>query len=201
MIIKNTREGYGLIAICLHWIVALGFLGAYMAVYYRHWFTDGSFSPTELTPSMIAAHLHLSFGITVGVFIALRIAWTLANKTPEPVPGSKLEHTAARTMHLALYAVMITMPITGYMGTKLDTNYFLLFNVPKFNDTWLYPIIVEQWLNMEWEDFERVVDAIHKTNGAYVVWVLIALHSGAALYHHFKRKDITLKRMLAPPRQ
>ena len=196
MDIKNTKDYYGLGAIVLHWIVALGFLGSYVAVYYRHWFTDRSFSEIgELTPSMIALHMHLSFGITIGVFVALRVVWKLLNKTPDEVPGTKFEHTAARTVHRLLYAVMIIMPITGYMGTKLDANYFLLIDIPKFSDTALYSLLVEQWLGMNWESFEPIMDFIHKESGAYVVWVLIALHAGAALYHHFIRKDQTLRRM------
>ncbi|MEG9861655.1 MAG: cytochrome b [Parvularculales bacterium] len=197
MTIKNTKKNYGLISILLHWIVAFGFLGAYAAVYYRHWFSTGGFSMTELNSNMISLYLHLSFGITIAVFVVLRIIWRLMNKTPDDVSGgNKLEHLAAHGMHWTLYAVMIIMPVTGYMGTKLDTNFFFLFDIPKFNDTWLYPLIVEQWLETDWKSFESVMDAIHKNGGAYVVWVLIALHAGAALYHHFIRKDAVLKRML-----
>ena len=201
MQMKNTNNHYGFVAICLHWIVALGFLGAYVAVYYRHWFSTGGFSMTELNSNMISLYLHLSFGITVAVFVALRIIWKSMNKTPDDVPGSsKFEHFAAHSMHWVLYAVMIIMPITGYMGTKLDTNFFFLFDIPKFNDTPLYSLIVEQWLQTDWESFEPVMDAIHKNGGAYVVWALIAIHAGAALYHHFVRKDDVLKRMITIPR-
>lgn len=193
---KNTKESYGLIAIVLHWIVALGFLGAYVSVYYRHWFSEGEFSRTELNSNTIALYLHLSFGMTVAAFVVLRIIWKFINKKPDDVPGgSKLEHVAAHGMHWILYAVMVIMPITGYMGTKLDTDFFFLFDIPKFNDTLLYSLIVEQWLQTDWESFEFVMDAIHKNGGAFVVWGLIAIHAGAALYHHVVRKDIVLKRM------
>ncbi|MCW8327848.1 cytochrome b [Photobacterium sp. SDRW27] len=192
----NTKESYGLIAIAIHWLVAFGFLGAYISVYYRHWFSEGGFSMTELNSNMIALYLHLSFGITIAVFVALRILWKLMNKTPNDVQGGgKFEHVSAHAMHWSLYAVMIIMPITGYMGTKLDTNFFFLFDIPKFNDTPLYSLIVERWLQTDWEHFEPIIDAIHKNTGAYISWLLIALHAGAALYHHVARKDIVLKRM------
>ncbi|MEZ9524922.1 cytochrome b [Enterovibrio norvegicus] len=193
---QNTKEGYGFIAIALHWIVALGFLGAYVAVYYRHWFSEGEFSMTELNSNMVSLYLHMSFGISIAVFVVLRILWKIANKAPEDVPGgSRLEHSAAHGMHWALYLAMIVMPLTGYMGTKLDTNFFFLFDIPKFNDTALYSIIVEQWLATTWEQFESVVDAIHKFSGAYLVWLLIVMHAGAAVFHHVVRKDAVLKRM------
>ena len=196
MQIKNTKDSYGLIAILLHWIIAVGFLGSYVSVYYRHWFSEGKFSMTELNSNTVALYLHLSFGITVSAFILLRVIWRLMNRTPDDVPGgSKLEHRAAHSMHRILYAFMIIMPITGYMGTKLDTRYFLLFDIPKFNDTWLYSLLVEQWLQTDWKTFESVMDAIHKNSGAFILWVLIAIHAGAAVHHHVVRKNTVLKRM------
>ena len=48
----------------------------------------------------------------------------------------------------------------------------------------------------DWESFEPIMDFIHKNSGAYLVWVLIAAHAGAALYHHYIRKDDVLKRMI-----
>ncbi len=196
MQIRNTKESFGLIAILLHWIVAFGILGAYVSVYYRRWFSEGGFSMTELNSNMIALYLHLSFGVTIAAFVVLRIIWKLMNRKPDDVAGgSRLEHLAAHSMHWVLYAVIIVMPITGYMGTKLDINFFFLFDIPKFNDTPLYPLIVERWLQTDWKSFESVMDAIHKNSGAFLVWVLIAGHAGAALYHHIVRKDIVLKRM------
>ena len=201
MQLKNTKESYGLISILLHWIIAFGFLGAYVAVYYRHWFSEGKFNPVEtnlaeMNSNTIALYLHLSLGITIAVFVVLRVAWKFMNKTPDDVPGgSKREHLAAHVMHRVLYAAMIIMPITGYMGTKLDTNYFFLFSIPKFNDTQLYHLLVEQLLQTDWKTFEGVMDAIHKNGGAFVIWALIAIHAGAAIYHHRVRKDMVLRRM------
>jgi hypothetical protein len=39
MPLRNTRENYGSIARWLHWATALLFVAAYVAIYYRHWFT------------------------------------------------------------------------------------------------------------------------------------------------------------------
>ena len=196
--LRNTKQRYGLIAIWLHWFVAIGFLGTYTAVYYRHWFSTGKFNPAEMNSNTIALYLHLSFGITVAAFVVLRIIWKSMNKTPADVTtNNQLENFAARSMHWILYAVMIVMPLTGYLGTKLNTNYFFLFEIPKFNDLPIFNLIVEQWLGTDWKSFESVMDAIHKNGGAYVVWGLIAIHAGAALYHHYIRKDEVLKRMIS----
>tara|TARA_Y100001960_G_C14774529_1_gene882223 strand:- start:2047 stop:2631 length:585 start_codon:yes stop_codon:yes gene_type:complete len=189
--IKNTKERYGVIAIAFHWIVALGFLGCYASVYFRHWFTQ---EKTDL--NWTALQLHLSFGISVMVFVVLRIIWKLLNKQPDHVEGTKAEHFAASAMHYVLYAVMIIMPVTGYIGTGVNTDFFNLFEITKFKDTYIYQIIVTDMLNMTWQVFEPPIDFIHKQGGKFLVWVLILAHAGAALYHHHIRKDEVLKRMI-----
>jgi len=190
---KNTRSGYGLVAIGLHWLVALGFLGAYMAVYYRHWFTEDK-TPENWT----ALQLHLSFGVTIAVFVVLRIIWKLSNTKPDALPASPLEHMAAKSTHWLLYAFMIIMPITGYLGCGAPTEYFFLFDIPKFADTAAFKMLVADGLGLTFKEWEGPIDFIHKKSGEYLVWVLILIHAGAALYHHIVRKDGVLKRMLRP---
>ena len=59
---------------------------------------------------------HKSFGVTVLGLIALRIVWRLIAGAPEYVePLGRLTHAAARAGHLALYALMIAMPVSGYL--------------------------------------------------------------------------------------
>lgn len=191
MSLKNSAHNYGLIAKTLHWGTALLFLGAYTAVYYRHWFTEAK-TPENWT----ALQLHLSFGVSIAVFVFLRVLWKFIDKSPQPEPGTAMEHKVAKAGHYALYGMMIIMPITGYTGTGVATEYFFLFDIPKFSDTWLFSSLVENGLGMTFEEFEKPIDFIHKDiMGAWLVWLLIAGHVAAALYHHFFRKDRTLKRM------
>ncbi len=174
-----------------HWSVAILFLLAYVSVYYRQWFTQPS---TDI--NMTALYLHLSIGITIAVFVLLRILYKFIDKTPKDPPGSKFEHMAAKGAHILLYAVMIIMPLTGYFGTGLDTDFFFLFEIPRFQDTAIYNTIIVDLLGLTWEQFEPPIDFIHKQGGATIVWMLITVHIAAALYHHFIRKDNVLRRML-----
>ena len=119
------------------------------------------------------------------------------NKTPKEVPGTKLEHMAAKGAHWLLYAVMILMPLTGYFGTGANPDFLFFIEIPKFKETILYHTIVEGWLGLTWQAFEAPMDFIHKKGGAYFVWILVLIHILAAFYHHFIRKDITLKRMVS----
>lgn len=191
MALKNTENNYGLIAKWLHWTIAFLFLGSYCAVYFRHWFTE------EKTPeNWTALQLHLSFGITIAAVVVLRIIWRNLNRTPAQEPGAKLAHLAAHLGHYALYTVMILMPITGYIGTGVNTEYFFMFDIPKFESTSLYQTVVTNWMGLSFKEFESPIDFFHKDiMGKWAVWILIAGHAMAAMYHHFVKKDRTLVKM------
>ncbi len=192
MALKNSQYSYGSIAKWLHWLIALLFLMSYCTVYFRHWFTE------EKTPeNWIALQLHLSVGITIAVLVLLRIIWRLTNRLPDSEHGSVWAHRAAHTGHYLLYAVMILMPLTGYIGTGVNTEYFLLFDIPKFESTALFNVVVTEGLGMSFEAFEKPVDYFHKEiMGEYVLLFLIFGHIAAALFHHFILKDRTLKKMM-----
>ena len=188
---KNTASSYGSIAKWLHWSTAVLFLLAYVSVYFRQWFTEPR---TDI--NMTALQLHLSIGISLGVIVVLRIVWRRMNRQPEPEPGTPLEHLAAHFGHYALYAIMIIMPITGYLGTGLNTEFFFLFEIPRFADTALFNLVVVEWFGLTFEEFEKPIDFIHKeVFGAWIVWMLILGHAAAAMYHHFIKRDKTLKKM------
>ncbi len=191
MSLKNTQHNYGTIAKWLHWSIALLFLGAYCAVYYRHWFTVKD-TPANLT----ALQLHLSFGVSVVVIVILRIIWRIMNVQPVLEPASIWLHRAAHLGHYALYAVMIIMPVSGYIGTGVNTDFFFMFSLPKFEETALFKTVVFDGLGLTFKEFEKPVDFVHKEiMGAWLVWILILGHISAALYHHYVKHDRTLSKM------
>jgi len=190
MALRNSANDYGTIAKWLHWMTALLFLAAYASVKYRHWFTDKD-TPENWT----ALQLHLSIGLTIAVIVVLRILWKLYDRSPAPEPGSAAQHLAAKAGHYALYAVMIIAPLTGYIGTGVNTEFFFLFDITRFGDTVLYPLVAG---DMDFKAFEKPIDFIHKrVLGEWLTWLLILGHASAAMYHHFVLKDRTLKRMTA----
>lgn len=191
MALRNTTKNYGSIAKWTHWTIAVLFLGSYCAVYYRHWFTED-----ETPENWISLQLHLSIGITIAVIVILRIIWRNVNQNPDQEPGSKIAHLAAHIGHYTLYVVMILMPLTGYIGTGVNTEFFFLFDITKFESTSLYQLIVTNWLGLTFEEFEAPIDFFHKNiMGEWLVWILIVGHAMAAMYHHFIKKDRTFIKM------
>ncbi|MFV1983517.1 MAG: cytochrome b [Thiohalomonadales bacterium] len=191
MAIKNTAESYGSLAKLLHWVTALLFLGSYVSVYFRRWFTE-----VKTPENWIALQLHLSIGLTIAVIVVLRIFWRIMNRLPDHEPGTDIEHLAAKSGHYTLYAVMIIMTVTGYIATGTNTDYFLMFEIPKFETTQLYLVTVNDWMGLTFKEFERPIDFVHKNVfGAWLVWLLIAGHVLAALYHHYIKKDRTIVKM------
>jgi cytochrome b561 len=77
---------------------------------------------------------HKSIGMTVLGLVALRIVVRLIAGAPAYAePLGRLIHTAARSGHLALYALMIAMPVSGYVGSSAGRHpvpWFGLFNFP-----------------------------------------------------------------------
>lgn len=191
MSLKNTADSYGRIAKWFHWTTAALFLAAYVSVYYRQWFTE------KQTPeNMTALQIHLSVGVSIAVIVALRVIWRLMNRAPADEPGTPLTHLAAHLGHLALYAVMIVAPITGYLGTGVNTDFFFLFEIPKFESTALFQSVVAEGMGLDFKTFEKPIDFIHKdVLGAWLIWLLVLGHAGAALYHHFVLRDRTLVKM------
>ena len=188
---KNSATSYGTIAKAMHWGTALLFLAAYVSVYFRQWFTE-----PKTAANWNALQIHLAVGVSMAVFVSLRIIWRLMDKQPQPEPGSALAHTLAKLGHLALYAVMIIMPVTGYLGTGVNTDFFFLFEIPKFSDTWVFTQLIEHNFGIDFKTFEKPIDFIHKqVFGAYLAWLLIVGHMAAALYHHCIKQDQTLRRM------
>ena len=110
-----TRPGYSTAQIALHWTIAVlvilqvalhdGMVAAFGA---RR--GDGAATESEA----LLADLHVAFGIAVFVLALLRVALRVTRGAPPPpVAEHPALRTVARATHLALYAIILAMPMTG----------------------------------------------------------------------------------------
>lgn len=176
--LKNSANKFGLVAIGLHWLVALLVIGL-LAVGLIMEEMESSATKLQLYG------LHKSFGATVLFLMGLRLAWKLSNVQPDFVATMKpIEKTAARLAYLVLYILLFAMPMSGWLMSSAagrPVSVFGLFTLPDFVGK-----------DPEWREFFGECHEI----AAYALMGLIALHVLAALKHHFIHKDATLRKML-----
>lgn len=170
-----TPERYNRGARALHWIIAALVIGN-LAGGLLH---DALEDVVNLIPA------HKAIGMTVLALSLVRIGWRLSWRAPAyPAGISRSAIGAAKAVHAAFYALLLAMPLTGWVmasAGKYPLTWFGLFDIPKF--------------------------AVSRADPAYIVsheahellgWLFVALalvHVVAALHHHFVLRDGVLARM------
>lgn len=199
---KNTVDGYGRVSMLFHWVTAAAFIAAYVVVYYVIWIVDPE---TSVKPALYGLppdgervvpilNIHWVLGVTIGFLVLPRLLWRIFGTSPRRLGESRAEMLAADAAHWALYALLIVMPLSGYMNTYDPTD-FGLFVIPAFKDTAIFAWMSSAF-GVTWKEVEAPMEAIHRFTGKWIGWPLVVIHVAAALYHHFIRKDAVLARML-----
>lgn len=186
----NTTKAWGLPARLLHWVMALmifaalGF-GTYMSNFEQ-----------DLIAQFQMIQTHKSVGFTIFALAVLRVVWRLANRRTPSLPADmpQWQVRASHVSHLALYVLILAMPITGW----------LMASASPLNDEGAYPFQVK---NMVWGLFElpdpfatgskALTEALHTVHWliAVTIVLILAVHIGAALKHHLVDRDDVLRRM------
>ena len=178
---RNGRDHYGLVSICLHWTIALGMiglvaLGAWMVglTYYDRWYND-------------SLAFHKALGIAVLGLAALKFGWRLAGRGPGFGPEVRAhERAGATAMHWLLNALIVLLPLSGYLISTSEGAGVDLFGLVEL------PALVA----VSAATRDLAIDVHFYL--AYGAIGLVALHAGAALKHHFVDRGSTLRRMLVP---
>lgn len=176
--LKNTSSRYGLVAKTLHWsaallIVAVAVIGLIMA--------DMPRSPEKND----IVRLHASLGMLLAMLMTARLAWRFLSLSPSPSGGTpRWRARLAGLAHWGLYLLVYAQVATGAMSL-----FTVAWNIPFFG-----------FFEVPTPYAERDMEAHHLWEGRHTLlfWslaALVALHAGAALHHHFFRRDETLKRM------
>jgi len=128
--------------------------------------------------------VHKSFGVTVLAFVILRVVIRLIVGAPAYArPLGRLVHAAAGTGHLALYALMIAMPVSGYLTSVAgghEVSFFGLFDLPN-----LVP---------RNKGLDEAASQAHYVF-AWALGVTLVLHLGAVVWHAGVKRDEVLTRM------
>lgn len=181
-------ERYTRPAVVLHWLVAvLMIVNVALALV-------ADSLPDSWVRGVIDTHK--SIGITVLGLVVLRILWR-STHTPPAIPATYpgWERTAAHLTHLALYALIIALPVTGWMHDSAwkgaDSHPMRLFGlVPWPRIGWI--------MGLDPADKEHLHDVFFSWHAwfAYALYGLFALHVVGALKHQWLDGEKELQRML-----
>ncbi len=136
---------------------------------------------------------HMTFGLCILALVCVRIYWRATHAVP-PLPGtiSSLLRSVARLTHYLLYALMLGLPLVGWMLVSMHEKpegLRLLGGI-----YWPQLLYIAEKIGPV-QGAGDVLFEMHST-GAWVLIVLISLHAGAALLHHFALRDDTLMRIV-----
>jgi len=181
MLIRNTPERFGIVATTLHWLTLVLLVGAFTLAISM---VNMPFSPRKLE----LYSWHKWVGVTIFLVAVLRLAWRLANPVPRQSPSMpQWQRRLAGLSHAALYAILIVMPVTGWImssALNLPVVYLGLVHIPS-------PFGVDRALG-------ETMKVVHLSLAVTLV-ALVTIHVLASLYHHLILRDDTLRRMLPWP--
>lgn len=174
---KNV-ERYSRASILLHWLMVLVLVAVYAAIELREVWPKGS-APREALKTW-----HFMLGLSVFGLVWLRIGARLIWPAPAPANGPAWRNWTATATHLALYLLMIAMPLGGWLILSAEAKPipFFGFDLP--------PLVAPN------ETLAGTIEELHELGGTIGYW-LIGLHAAASLFHHYILKDGLLLRMRA----
>ena len=178
MHIDTTGNHYHRASIALHWIMLALFVSVYATIELRVLFEKG----TETREMM--KNLHFMLGLSVFGLVWLRLAMRIKHPAPpiEPVPPASQE-MLAKLAHVALYTLMIGMPLAGWLLLSAAGKPIPFFGLE-------LPALIGK--NKE---LAGQIKEVHEFVGT-LGYFLIGAHAAAALFHHYIKRDNTLLRML-----
>ena len=129
--------------------------------------------------------IHRSIGAVLMPIVLVRLIYRL-NNPPPPLPADipAIQQLAAHTTHWTLYVLLIVQPAVGWIATSAYGSQIKVF--------WLF-VLPPIW--QVDQAFSERMFAVHRVLGIAMALLLCA-HIGAALFHHFIRKDNVLLRMI-----
>jgi cytochrome b561 len=169
---RNTTDTWGTLSRVIHWLMGLSILGMLVFGFYIANLMKFSLD------TLWVYQIHKSIGVTLLVLVLVRIIWHRISPPPAVIPSTPLQDLAAKIVHLALYALLLAVPLTGWIASAasgIDTVIWG-FTVPR-----IAPVS---------QELEHLMFDAHEIL-TRIMMGLVVLHVGGALTHRG-----VLKRML-----
>lgn len=175
---RRQSDRYDNVMITLHWVIGIGILLLAGLELFRQEFPRGHFIRETLKP------IHQPFGTVLFVLICIRVTWRLfVAKLPAEAQSHSLSTRAAHAVHLALYGLMVGLPLLGLV---------YVFGSDKIIDFGVFRLVMP--MKSMIGSFAKSARWWHETLGI-AIFGLALLHAAAALFHHYVLRDGLLRRM------
>jgi cytochrome b561 len=176
---RNSFERYGALGQAFHWGMLALFTAVCLAMELKGIYPRGSAGRAGLT------RWHELLGLTAALAVVARLLWRAVDAPPADLPGASVwQRRAVRAMKLALYLAMVALPLTGVVAAVGRGDAVIFLGVD-FNAL-TGPLSTATG---------KALKEVHEAIATAAYW-LVGLHAGAALWHHYIRRDATLRRML-----
>ncbi len=182
MAFRNSDREWGGFSKFLHWTIALLIIGTSIFVLHVNDSTWWFKSTPQIFIKQI--HVHKMLGLLALLLVLVRIWWRRRERVPRTSELTPMEEKWSRRTHAGLYILMIAVPLTGWISSSLfgsPTKVFGWFEIPPITPKYRPALPAAYWSHFAL---------------AWALLLLVAFHAGAALYHHFIRKDGVLRAML-----
>ena len=180
--IMSDEQVYRPAARHMHWLTVLLIAGLVPVGVYMSYRGNTLDIWDGLTNGLYSAHKLTGFLLLW--LVAARLLYRLMRGAPPDEPTlDPLQKKLSHLVHWALYGLLVAVPMAGWAGVSLypSLGIFGLFNLPG--------------LVAPNEALAGRALMAHKFL-AFALIGLICAHIGAALFHHFIRRDGVLRRML-----
>ena len=169
---KSTTQRFGTVAVLIHWISAILII-VMIGSGFRSGFAE------DAATKAAALRIHLPVAILVLLLTLGRLVWWWRfDRKPQPLPSvPEWQDSIARWTHSALYLLVLAMLASGIAMSIMSGLPDALFGTGAF------------------PELAGLLPRAGHGIGARLIALVVVLHAGAALYHHWFLKDATLRRM------
>lgn len=174
----DMRQKYAPISITMHWLTLILMVAIYGSIELHEKIPRGN----PLRGATEDWHIYLGFTVLVLAIARLFINIRLTAPPISPNPPS-WQMLVTKGMKIYLYALMLIMPILGWLYLSANDEAINWFFIP-------LPAIAP--VSEAIAEFAEETHEIFGLSG----YLFIGIHAAAALYHHYLVKDDTLRRML-----
>lgn len=175
-------------AMILHWLIAVLIAINIGLIWSVNLLPDDAVRPV--------IDMHKSFGITVLGLVILRLLWRAAHRPP-PLPAAYTawEKRAAHAAHIALYVLILALPLSGWMhdsawkeAAQYPMKLFYLVPWPRIG-------VIAGLDPQTREVFHDLFGHVHVWL-SYALYAMFFVHVAGALKHQWLDKQAELERML-----